>query len=120
MKWYHVREMQEEGLDIEVSNRIRLVLTILDEAYGSYRKPMDDGGYVLLINDTNVKELEQFLQSYPSSVVEFYEAFQTHQQGIYYELLILLSSDYAVTLFMCQSLWNRYKYQFNLEGVGGE
>ncbi len=32
MKWYHVREMQEEGLDIEVSNRIRLVLTILDEA----------------------------------------------------------------------------------------
>ena len=52
MKWYHVREMQEEGLDREVSNRIRLVLTILDEAYGSYRKPMDDGGYVLLINDT--------------------------------------------------------------------
>ncbi len=42
MKWYHVREMQEEGLDREVSNRIRLVLTILDEAYGSYRKPMDD------------------------------------------------------------------------------
>lgn len=102
-------------IDSEVSQRASKIIEVLDSEYGSQRQLSDDGGYVLIVQDNNqadIKELEEFLRLYGQCMVEYIDIFIGDDGQPYCELLLLISSDYGVTIYMNQTLFEAYETKF--------
>ncbi|MDB8556545.1 hypothetical protein PNU17_12280 [Turicibacter sanguinis] len=102
-------------IDSEVSQRASKILKVLDDEYGIQRQLSDDGGYVLIVQDNNqpdIKELEDFLRLYDQCIVEYVDIFIGDDGQSYCELLLLISSDYGVTIYMKQQLFAAYETKF--------
>lgn len=116
MEILNVKQLKQlTTIDLEVSNRASKVLEILDSEYGIDRKLSDNGGYVLVVQDNNqddIKKINEFLDLYGKCIVEYFETFTGDDSRTYCELLMLLSNDYGVTLYMIQELFKKYESNF--------
>ena len=119
MEILNIKQLKQlTTIDSEVSNRASRILEILDAEYGSERMLSDDGGYVLVVQDniqSDIKELDDFLTLYDKCIVEYIEAFKGEDRQMYCEMLLLLSNDYGVTIYMTQELFGKYESNFKWE-----
>ena len=116
MKIVNVNQLKQVTLiDSEVVNRASNMLEILDAEYGSERSLTDAGGYVLMVQDNDqadIDELDEFVGLYDNCIVEYAETFVGDDERTYCEMLLLLSSDYGVVIYMTQALFEKYESQF--------
>ncbi len=69
---------------------------------------------MLIINDSNTNELISFLDTYPNCLAEYVELFRGADGEEYCEILILLSCDDSVIIYLSVKLLN--EFQEGLEG----
>jgi len=86
----------------EVIETIQEITTILDEEYGEYRDVDGDlGGYVLLIEkEEDLDKLRELNIDLNEDVFEYVELISVASEQDYTNSLIMLSSDYTITLIM--------------------
>ena len=84
-----------------LTNRLREILTTLNDAYGERRKQSDLGGYILFFpTSDDYKNSIQTLYHFYNINPELYEyngALTTENTQCWMEELFLLSSDYSLT-----------------------
>ena len=102
------------GIDDEIKYRVIQVIEVLNEEYGIQRNKCSLGGYVLIINEANISELIKFLDTYPYCLAEYVELFSGTDGEEYCEILILLSCDDSVVVYLPVKLLNEFK-----ERLGG-
>lgn len=102
------------GIDDEIKCRMVQVIEVLNEEYGVERNQCSHGGYVLIINESNTSELIKFLDTYPHCLAEYVELFKGTDGEEYCEILILLSCDDSVIIYLPVKLLNEFK-----ERLGG-
>lgn len=88
--------------DGSVGERVKEVLTILDDSYGKARTSRDMGGYVFLFSDeiTYNASIDRILtnSNIQTSVYEYSDIISSSQDITWKEELYLVSSDDSITV----------------------
>lgn len=99
-----LKEMQTQGKDVFVGERILELTGVLDDAYGAGRKAYDMGGYILYFPDAQTYEetavdIWEFYNIEPT-MYEYMECIGKSASGNiqWIEKLFLLSSDDSLVL----------------------
>ncbi|MBU3144620.1 hypothetical protein [Clostridium sp. CF012] len=102
IKLAHKTEVETlKGLPAEVKEKALEIVTILDDNYGDIRVKRDLGGYVLIAETPEdvktINELIDFEYTFP----EYVELISCKNSGgSYTNSLMLLSSDYSISLLI--------------------
>lgn len=92
-----------ENNALPLKESVKVVLEILDNNYGENRDiKLDLGGYVIVIEDEqDLEELNNIHIDVNTAIPEFVDIIGNKE---YVNVLLILSSDYAISLFMPYSL----------------
>lgn len=101
IKITYEREVDEQNLPKEVKEITRNITQTLDSEYGVDRHWKEDlGGIVLILEkEADLKALTEY-QLDPEELIPEYVDFVSAEEENYLVALVLLSSDYSITLIM--------------------
>lgn len=106
-KILHTEQVKEINLEIpqEVEEELTKIAHILDQSYGKDRQEHDLGGYILLLtNKEDISILKHILRTLQldmsNLIAEFVDEIKCRDSAAYTSSLILLSSDYSISLIM--------------------
>lgn len=96
----HINQIHDIQLPKEIETIIQDTAKILDESYGVDRDvDGGDGGYVIFIENEDEFELLKNIHLNVKSVIpEYIDIIECKNGATYINVLILLSSDYAINL----------------------
>ena len=101
LKIAHEKEVKSLTLPQEVKNMVQGIARTLDENYGEERHWQKDLGGIILIleQESDIEELKQYNLDKDDLIPEYVDFFESEEEN-WLIALILLSSDYSISLVM--------------------